>query len=554
MNQQAVTRTHIFPFTHYLAGFLWLIVTLGVFSPAHAQLPSTVVGANVETSNVCQSCTHYIKTNRGDLFDLAKLAGWNTLRLTQFETWGYKEMDVPYTGQNWGDVFGRAAATNMYLIVTLEMSLPERNAVNSAPSGQAGTVRLSYDEQSIDTILGALPSTQRNKVAIDLGNEEDENNTQYSQLSIYQTEAQYIHNKYPGILITVGGWRKGTGSNGCAAPVVCNAAGDGAIYESLVDFISAHIYVDTKNTHTPASDTASVVNYFSEVSKWSAGKPILMGEYGSWSGKMPVSSQDTPCKTCTPDTQAAANAASVAGMAEAQQQGMNAIGGLVWSYYARGALGAPAYNLSGSDNQLVLLVPDGTGGPNLPITVLPSASVVCPDSMNCPAFPEPLVEAIFTGGYTHVTADTNNGKHLSMDGNFAWNPLSGNTVISSSDLLSGINAGASLSSELVLSDGTTAHLVAQLTSITATTTTTPGGTASGSESGYAHLTADTANGKHFTADGHLTWNALSGNTVTTANDLISGIKPGGSLSATVTFEGGSSVHIVAQFGSVTVTP
>ena len=136
---------------------------------------------------------------------------------------------------------------------------------------------------------------------------------------------------------------------------------------------------------------------------------------------MPVSSQDTPCTTCTPDTQAAANAASVAGMAEAQQQGMNAIGGLVWSYL-RGASRAPAYNLSGSDNQLVLLVPDGTGGPNLPITVLPSASVVCPDSMNCPAFPEPLVEAIFTGGYTHVTADTNNGKHLSMDGNFAWNP------------------------------------------------------------------------------------------------------------------------------------
>jgi hypothetical protein len=547
MTQQTASRTTTFAFTNYLSRLPWLIAALGMVPATLAQLPSVVVGANVETSNVCPSCTHYIKTNRGDLFDLAKLAGWNTLRLTQFETWGPNEMDIPYTAQNWSDVFGRSLSTNMYLIVILEQSTPEQNAVASAPSGQAGTVRLSYDEQSIDNILGALPSAQRSKVAIDLGNEEDEDYALYSVLSIYQTEAQYIRNKYPGVLITVGGWKIGSSYN---------KASDGSVYESLEDFVSAHIYVDTSNKNSPASDTSSVLNYFSQVNQWSGGKPILMGEYGASSGVTPVSQTPPvppPCTTCSPSAQAATNAASVAGVVEAQQQGINAIGGLVWSYYPRGALGEPAYNLSGSDNQLVVLVPDGVGGPNLPIAVLPSASVLCPAAMSCPAFPSSLVEAIFTGGYAHVVGDTNNGKHVSLDANFTWNPLSGNTVVSSSDLLSGINSGANLSCDFPFSDGTSAHVSAELLSVTVTATSTSGGMASGSELGYAHLTADTVNGKHFTADGHLTWNMLSGNTVTTASDLVSGFEPGGNISAVVTFEGGSSVHITAQFGAVTIT-
>ncbi len=366
-----------------LAGLGSMILASGLFSMARAQVPSMFVGANVEASNVCPSCSHYIKTNRGDLFDLAKLAGWNTFRLTQFETWGYNEMDQPYTAQNWADIFARAQATNMYLIVLLEASTPERTAIANAPSGQAGTVRLQYDEQSIDNILGALPAAQRKRVAIDLGNEEDENTTQYSLLTIYQTEAQYIRSKYPCVSITIGGWRVGS---------TYNAASAGAIYVSIEDFISAHIYVDTKSTKSVADDTASVLNYFTQVNTWSNGKPIIMGEYGSSSGVMPVSSGTAPCTSCSPSAQAATNAASVEGMLEAQQQGINAIGGLVWSYYPRGALGAPAYNLSGSDNQYVVLVPDGVGGSGLPLTVLPAASVVCPTTMNCPSFPGSLVQ------------------------------------------------------------------------------------------------------------------------------------------------------------------
>jgi hypothetical protein len=130
--------------------------------------PSFFIGANVETGNVSPSAARYIKTNHGDLFDLAKQAGWNSLRLTQFETWGQNEMDKPYTAQNWVDVFSRAKATGIYLIVLLEQSAAERNAVANAPAGQAGAVRLQYDEQSIDTILGSLPSSQRGNVAIDL--------------------------------------------------------------------------------------------------------------------------------------------------------------------------------------------------------------------------------------------------------------------------------------------------------------------------------------------------------------------------------------------------
>jgi hypothetical protein len=122
MTQQTASRTTTFAFTNYLSRLPWLVAALGMVPATLAQLPSLVVGANVETSNVCPSCTHYIKTNRGDLFDLAKLAGWNTLRLTQFETWGPNEMDIPYTAQNWSDVFGRSLSTNMYLIVILEQS------------------------------------------------------------------------------------------------------------------------------------------------------------------------------------------------------------------------------------------------------------------------------------------------------------------------------------------------------------------------------------------------------------------------------------------------
>jgi hypothetical protein len=75
MTQQTASRTTTFAFTNYLSRLPWLIAALGMVPATLAQLPSVVVGANVETSNVCPSCTHYIKTNRGDLFDLAKLAG-----------------------------------------------------------------------------------------------------------------------------------------------------------------------------------------------------------------------------------------------------------------------------------------------------------------------------------------------------------------------------------------------------------------------------------------------------------------------------------------------
>jgi hypothetical protein len=342
--------------------------------------PSFFIGANVETGNVSPSAARYIKTNHGDLFDLAKQAGWNSLRLTQFETWGQNEMDTPYTAQNWVDVFSRAKATGIYLIVLLAQSAAERTAVASAPAGQAGAVRLQYDEQSIDTILGSLPSSQRGNVAIDLGNEEDENNPQYSPLSIYTSEAAYIRSKYPGISITIGGWRVGTS---------WNVASDGAEYEPIEDFISVHVYADTSSKNSAAVDSAKVLNYFTEVNTWSSGKPIMMEEYGSASG---VTQGAPACTTCSPAAQAATNTASIEGLLQAKQQGINAIGALVWSYFPRGILGAPAYNISGSDNQYVVLVPDGIGGAGLPITTLPAAQAVCPPTVSCPGFPGSLVQ------------------------------------------------------------------------------------------------------------------------------------------------------------------
>lgn len=522
-----------------------LILTVGLVSSALAQLPSTPVGVNVEASNVCPSCTHYILTNHGDLFDLAAQAGWNTFRLTQYETWRSGEMDTPYTAQNWTDIYARAQATNIYLIVVVEgyAAAVEKAAITNAPADQKVAVRVSYDEPLIDSILQPLPVAQRSRVAIDLGNEEDENGDGYSRLAVYQQEAAYIRSQYPDVSITVGAWRVGNS---------WEKAPDGAIYQPLEDFISVHQYppnfYSTEDSSANATSTAKILKYMEDINSWSNGKQILLEEYGSWNGTSP----NATCATCSPQAQVATNAAFLEGVTEAQQEGINTAGGLVWSYYPRGTLGSPVWNLSGSDNRYVLLVPDGVGGPNLPITTLPAASILCPASMNCPAFPSSLVEAIFTRGYTHVVADTNNGKHLTMDGKFVWNPLSGNTVVSSSDLLTGINDGASLSCVISFPDGTSAHIVAELQSITAVTSG-EGGAATGSESGYAHLTGDTSNGKHFTADGRLTWNTLSGNTVTTANDLVSGLQPGGNFSAIVTFEGGSSVHMTAQFGAVTVT-
>jgi hypothetical protein len=67
------------------------------------------------------------------------------------------------------------------------------------------------------------------------------------------------------------------------------------------------------------------------------------------------------------------------------------------------------------------------------------------------------------------------------------------------------------------------------------------------------LTAETGNNKHFTADGNLTWNMDSGNTVTTWADIEEGFQPNATFSGVVTFEGGSSVHITAVFETVTVT-
>ena len=373
-----------------LAGVGLFILALGLVPSAEAQLPAMFIGANVEASNVCPSCSHYIKTNRGDLFDLAKQAGWNTFRLTQYETWRTVEMNVPYSAQNWTDIYTRAQATNIFLIVVLEgyNNTTEHTAIDNVPTDQRVTVRLSYDEPLIDSILQPLPSVQRCNVAVDLGNEEEENPANdkgegYSRLTVYQDEAQYIRSKYPGVSITVGGWKL----NGAY-----NHASDGAPYQSLEDFISAHYYPDVYSNNSPATDTAAVLTYFTTVNSWSNDKPILLGEYGSLNGVMPLPTGGTACTTCSPSAQAGTNAATVEGVVQAKQQGINAAGALVWSYYPRGTLGPPVNNLSGSDNEDVVLVPDGPGGTGLPIDVLPAASVLCPVSMNCPAFPAPLTQ------------------------------------------------------------------------------------------------------------------------------------------------------------------
>jgi hypothetical protein len=149
---------------------------------------------------------------------------------------------------------------------------------------------------------------------------------------------------------------------------------------------------------------------------------------------------------------------------------------------------------------------------------------------------------IFTGGYTHFSGDTESSQHATMDTNLVWNPLSGNTVTLATDLTGGMDLGGELSYTFIFADGSSAYVVATFATTTAAATTTYGGTGGGgSTTNYVHLTADTLNGKHLTVDGNVAWNMLSGNTVTTAADLLSGIEPGGSLSSILTFAGCSRI-------------
>ncbi|MFM0352659.1 hypothetical protein PQR12_04155 [Paraburkholderia nemoris] len=298
-------------------------------------------GANVDIAQLLPGNPLHVLTDRGDLFSVAELAGYNALRVTTFGEWWSGGRGVSYSASDWRQVGALAVQRHLTLIPVLGLSRKESTEVDARgdEAEKASRRTLAYQRKA-DLILGALAGTGCN-VIIDLGNERELTPAQVNQ---FAQLAVFVRSKYPAVQITIGGWKaKRSNPQAGEASYVANYPDDGEPLADLVDVVSVHLYDEALQSHqtyglyarSASQVPKAVVAYLARVQLWAKGKPILVSEFGSPNGVLPTRYRRDG-GALDPQVQTATVDGVVDGISDAQQQGINVIGGLVWIMVPRG--------------------------------------------------------------------------------------------------------------------------------------------------------------------------------------------------------------------------
>lgn len=348
-----------------------------------------LVGANIDLGQLLPNGSSYLRTNKGDLFDIAKAFGISVLRLTTVETWNTGEEDRPYSTEEWRAVGKRAAATGISLIPLVRLPI----AANVWTSPDATRYFDDY-KALVDKILADAGLSEMGVVfALDLANEPV---LTTQNIELLSSLSDYVHRTYPAIRVTVGGWRVATDAARFAAAPTTNArwtwnrAEDGQALVSLVDIVSIHVYeIPSQMGGGPLGGSdpdvirRSIRQYLGLVQQWAHDKPILIGEFGTSNGISPIRSQLQARSMNSPLTQDELIRAFGTGIDLAAHDNPQILGAMVWLLSPRGR----ARSLNEDANAFALLIPRG---PGQEVTLLPGLRDLCASlSTNCPKAPGP---------------------------------------------------------------------------------------------------------------------------------------------------------------------
>jgi hypothetical protein len=365
-----------------------------------AVIHEPMIGANVDVDIIIPGAPHYTKTKIGDLFDVAKSLHYNTLRVTQIGVWSKKlGPGREYTAEEWKKVSQRAKETGIRLIPVVEFSgemvkpyLKELKL--KLPDAEVYT---RSAEKMIDTILDEAGLVKDGTIAaIDLGNEQPIQAPLVKET--YKNLYEYVHKKYPGVLVTAGAWTSlrhvyasddmseigfyNTNRKLDKTRILVGIPEDGYPAIEYEDIVSVHIYgkwwsadhgAKSFVTMTENQVAESTQDYLEKVSKWSKGKPILVEEYGAESGVVPVDpSRSFSAKDASPENQANVIRGVIKGMHAARSRGVNVVGGLVWMLAPRGG----PENFADVGNGDCVVIPESE---EKEPRILPAAKLIYPE-------------------------------------------------------------------------------------------------------------------------------------------------------------------------------
>ncbi|MCA8142919.1 MULTISPECIES: glycoside hydrolase 5 family protein [Burkholderia cepacia complex] len=339
---------------------LLLVAGMAALSQSAVARPSAggMWGANVDIAQLLPGDPLQLSTEVGDAFRLARLAGFNTLRVTSFAEWAPGQRGTSYTSSDWSQVGAQAKRNGFTIVPLIGLSRAESGQVDALqdPKARAHARTLAYRDK-VETVLDGLVPTGC-KIVIDLDNERELDAERLVQL---RTLAAFVRDRYPGVLITVGGWkRQRSNPDASQAAYVANYPDDGAPLADIVDIVSVHLYDEALSGHRTyglyarSADRipAAVVSYLQRVQSWAKGKPILVSEFGAPNGVLPTRYR-RDLGRIDPVVQDDTVRSVLHGILKARARRVNVAGALMWIMAPRGGDAA----LHDESNEWSLAVP-----------------------------------------------------------------------------------------------------------------------------------------------------------------------------------------------------
>jgi hypothetical protein len=278
-----------------------------------------------------------------------------------------------------------------------------QNGIQAMPvaGAQAPAAGGEMTGQTVNSIVSYIINNKlgsyHNVYGIDMVNEPtlDINN-----LSILQQTARQIKAAYPNLRVTVGGWKVAKGTYGCVSwgSPCSEEPQDGKLLANIVDFYSPHLYgydQPMNGTYGPYPDPYTfTTNYFDVMLSYTAGKPVLIGEYGASNGDE-ITDQGT-----LGSHELQANVTDAVLRAVRAYQNKNVVGSAQWAFYNRSyTTGTPGWDLVYNNGN----------------TILPAAYVIQKYRLGTSDVPVNPPLPITVTDYIFQNADT--GKTLSINQN-----------------------------------------------------------------------------------------------------------------------------------------
>ena len=358
-------------------------------SPTPVLPPSTgpiFDGVNVDICLLNPNSPDYVKNSKGqDLIEIAAHLGINFFRVND---------GGPYGCANGGSSAGGAgSASNWGLVLNKMAQYGIQAQVVSGLGGGFGSGSLSWAvAKVVNYQLGSYP----NVYGYDLVNEPILNDTSISYLL---QARQQIKAVYPNLRLTVGGWKVAGGTYGCPSNIgFCwQRPQDAQLLEPVVDYFSPHIYEFDRPMNGPYPDPYTLTsNYFDGMLPYTAGKPILIGEYGAGNGR---EFNDQVGQLGSPELQANATDGVLRAVRAYQNRGV--VGSAQWAFYNRSltCCGTPGWDLLYNNGD----------------SILPAAYVIQKDSTGRSDIPLRLPMPIVSTDY--VFQNTDSGRTVSINQN-----------------------------------------------------------------------------------------------------------------------------------------